>query len=98
MFKIILATFIILILTVPASAQRGGWGHGGWHRDRWHGGGGFAGGVVGGIIGGVIGGMMAPRAPEPVYDPVQECMRRFRSYNPETGYYRSYDGAFRPCP
>jgi hypothetical protein len=31
-------------------------------------------------------------------DAVEYCMRRFRSYNPETGYYIGFDGQPHPCP
>ncbi len=31
-------------------------------------------------------------------DSVEYCMSRFRSYNPSTGLYRTYDGRLRPCP
>jgi uncharacterized protein YcfJ len=31
-------------------------------------------------------------------DDVEYCMSRYRSYNPRTGLYRTYDGRLRPCP
>jgi uncharacterized protein YcfJ len=31
-------------------------------------------------------------------DEVEYCLSRFRSYNPDTGLYRTYDGRLRPCP
>jgi hypothetical protein len=82
----------------PAMAQ---WrGHGGYR-----GGGGFGGAVLGGVIGGVIGSAMTrPRyqpqyQPEPVYqDPMDYCIQRFRSFNPETGFYLGFDGIYRRCP
>lgn len=92
MFLYSLVALIVLVST--AEAQR--WGH---YRG---GGGDFVGGVVGGVIGGVIGGAIANRPRDygyvREYDPVAECARRFRSYNPETGFYRGYDGYLRRCP
>lgn len=35
---------------------------------------------------------------EPVDDDVAYCMRRFRSYDPNTGTYMGFDGIRRPCP
>jgi uncharacterized protein YcfJ len=31
-------------------------------------------------------------------DDVEYCLSRFRSYNPDTGYYRTYSGELRRCP
>jgi uncharacterized protein YcfJ len=31
-------------------------------------------------------------------DDVEYCLSRFRSYNPETGMYRTYSGQYRSCP
>lgn len=72
---------------------------------------GIAAGVIGGLIGGAL---MNPgpvyAAPQPVYEAppvyvrpsgggsVEYCMRRYRSYNPDTGTYVGYDGIERPCP
>lgn len=40
-----------------------------------------------------------PPAAGPGYDPdVEYCIRRFRSYNPETGYYKGFDGRYHRCP
>lgn len=79
------------------------------HADQFWGG--FAGGALGGVAGNVISNyMMRPQAPPvqyapaPQYAPVQQidpvayCMQRFRSYNPETGLFRGYDGQYRRCP
>lgn len=71
------------------------------------GGSGVAAGVLGGMI---LGGMLAgPRyygyAPGPYYGPgyyrgdaVAYCMRRFKSYDPNSGTYLGYDGYRHPCP
>ncbi len=96
MIRILLAATIIVISVLPASAQR-------WERDRYrhHDRGDDVGRVLGGIIGGVIIGATRPRyyEPPPVYtDPVAYCIQRFRSYDPETGYYLGYDGQYRRCP
>jgi hypothetical protein len=37
-------------------------------------------------------------APPVVGDPVAYCMRRFRSYDPESRTYVGYDGLRHPCP
>jgi uncharacterized protein YcfJ len=31
-------------------------------------------------------------------DAVEYCLSRYRSYNPDTGYYRTYAGTYRRCP
>jgi hypothetical protein len=88
----------------------GGW-HGQWHGGGtgFPQGGALLGGA---ILGGVLGGLLAPNpvyvAPPvyvqpPVYaqppiDPVAYCAARFRSYNPATGLYLGFDGAYHPCP
>jgi hypothetical protein len=81
----------------PAHAQRGrGRGGGrGW-------GGGGAGAAIGlgigaAIIGGAIAAQEAERAAA-VDNAVAYCMRRFRSYDPESGTYVGKDGLRRPCP
>ncbi len=97
MIRILLVASIIVASMLPAGAQR--WDRrGGWeHHDR----GDDVGRLLGGIIGGVIVGATRPRyyEPPPVYvDPVAYCIERFRSYNPETGYYLGFDGQYRRCP
>ena len=85
----------------PAYAQRGrgrGWGGG---RGRGWGGGG-AGAAIGlgvgaAIIGGAIAAQEAERAAA-ADNAVAYCMRRFRSYDPESGTYVGKDGLRRPCP
>jgi BA14K-like protein len=88
---------------------RGGW-HGGGH---WHGGGwGYFGG--GFAAGAILGGMLAAPYyyPGPYYygppayyyedgppdGAIDYCMRRFRSYDPNTGTYLGNDGRRHPCP
>ena len=86
----------------------GGW-HGGW-RGGWGGGWGYYGG--GFAAGAILGGMLAAPYyyPAPYYgDPgyygygppdgaVDYCMRRFRSYDPNSGTYLGNDGRRHPCP
>lgn len=31
-------------------------------------------------------------------DDIEYCLSRYRSYNPDTGYYRTYSGQLRACP
>jgi ABC-type cobalamin transport system permease subunit len=50
-------------------------------------------GVGAAIVGGAIAADQAARS-----DAVEYCMRRFRSYNPETGTYIGFDGQPHPCP
>jgi ABC-type cobalamin transport system permease subunit len=50
-------------------------------------------GVGAAIVGGAIAADQARRS-----DAVEYCMRRFRSYNPETGTYIGFDGQPHPCP
>ena len=52
-----------------------------------------------GILG-AIAAQNAARARGPVVsdDAVEYCMRRFRSYNPNTGLYRGFDGYMHRCP
>lgn len=67
---------------------------------------GIAAGVLGAVIGSAIMSQQpAYAAPAPVYGApvygdgsVDYCMRRYRSYNPNTGTYVGYDGIERPCP
>ncbi len=97
-----LVAVIVIASTVAADAQ-------GRHRGHWRGGhhGFDAGGFIGGVIGGAIGGALSrPQYYPPqgyhstsIYsDAVTYCIRRFRSYNPETGIYMGYDGVPRRCP
>lgn len=75
---------------------------------------GIAAGILGGIAAGALMNRPAYAAPEPVYEPapaygapvyrapggggVEYCMRRYRSYNPNTGTYIGLDGMERACP
>ena len=86
---------------------RGGWNRGGWHQGGgWNRGNDVGGAIIGGLIGGVIGGVFQPRPyypqqqpyfQQPV-DPYVYCSQRFRSWNPETGFYLGFDGAYHRCP
>ena len=80
---------------------RGGARRGGVRRGGRRGGGIGSGGAAAiGIIG-AIGTMMAidaARQQTEASDAIAYCMRRFRSYNPETGYYLGFDGRYHRCP
>jgi hypothetical protein len=81
----------------PAYAQRG---RGGGRGRGWGGGGAGAAiglGVGAAIIGGAIAAQEAERAAA-ADNAVAYCMRRFRSYDPESGTYVGKDGMRRPCP
>lgn len=54
-------------------------------------------GVGAAILGGMIAADAANRAAGEEAA-VQNCMRRFRSYNPETREYIGRDGQYHPCP
>jgi hypothetical protein len=69
---------------------------------------GIAAGVVGGLI---IGDAIANSRREREYydderrrrveyddDEIEYCMRRFKSYDPDSGTYMGYDGVRHPCP
>ncbi len=56
-----------------------------------------AGGAVGAVIGGAIAAQEAERAAA-AQNAADYCMRRFRSYDPESGTYVGRDGLRRPCP
>jgi len=80
-----------------AVAQRGrGRGRGGG-RGRGNVGAAIGAGVAIGVIGGMIAADQARRYGTRG-DAVEYCMQRFRSYNPETGTYRGFDGLDHPCP
>jgi len=85
--------------TSAAMAQRGrGRGRGGWGRGRGRGRGGSVGaGIAAGLAIGVIGGAIAADQARR-QDAVEYCMRRFRTYNPNTGTYIASGGIERPCP
>ena len=81
------------------------------YRTRKHRGIGVGGAAALGLGLGVLGAIAAQNAararggvvveevgPPVTEDAIDYCIRRFRSYNPETGLYRGYDGRLRPCP
>lgn len=91
--------------TTPAYAQRGrgrgggrGWGGG---RGRGWGGPGVGAAIGLGVGAAVIGGAIAAQEAEraaAAQNAADYCMRRFRSYDPESGTYVGRDGLRRPCP
>ena len=87
--------------TTPAYAQRGrGRGLGGGRGRGWGGPGVGAAiglGVGAAVIGGAIAAQEAERAAA-AQNAADYCMRRFRSYDPESGTYVGRDGLRRPCP
>ena len=101
-FGMIATTGLVITAgTTPAYAQRGrgrGWGGG---RGRGWGGSG-AGAAIGlGIGAAMIGGAIAAQEAErnaAAQSAMDYCMRRFRSYDPESGTYVGRDGMRRPCP
>jgi len=97
----VLATGVLLVLYAfgmiatagipPAFAQRGrgrGWGRGG----------GDIGAAVGiGIGAAIVGGAIAAQQAQQ-QDAIGYCMRRYRSFDPESMTYLGRDGLRRPCP
>jgi hypothetical protein len=64
---------------------------------------GIAGFAAGAIPGGLAAQPHYDYAPGYAYAPpprggVAYCERHFRTYNPDTGLYRDYDGRYHPCP
>ena len=92
--------------STAAYAQRGrggGGGRGGGFRGGGRGrGDGGAGAAIGlGIAGAIIGGAIIASQAEQARaaeNAAAYCMRKYRSYNPETGTYIGRDGLERPCP
>jgi hypothetical protein len=100
--------------TVTAAEAHGhrGWGHhhhGGWW--GWGPGGGFLTGLGLGALGGYLVGsnppvqavedepMPAPvTAPQMGRDPGSLCAAKYKSYNPQTGLFKSTDGTQKICP
>lgn len=73
-------------------------GRGGFRGGRRGGrGGGVGAGVAAGVAVGIIGGMIAAGAAQH-QQAVEYCMRRYRSYDPESGTYLGFDGLRHPCP
>ena len=78
-----------------AQAQRGR----GRGRGRGWGGGDVGAGIALGIGAAVIGGAIAASAAEQQRrDAIGYCMRRFRSYDPQSMTYLGNDGYRHPCP
>jgi hypothetical protein len=85
-------------------AWHGGWRHG-WRGHRgwgwgWGAGAGFA---AGALVGSALAAPYYYGGPgyyayEPGGGSVAYCMRRFRSYDPQSGTYLGYDGERHPCP
>jgi hypothetical protein len=92
--------------STAAYAQRGrggGGGRGGGFRGGGRGrGDGGAGAAIGlGIAGAIIGGAIIASQAEQARaaeNAAGYCMRKYRSYNPETGTYIGRDGLERRCP
>jgi len=100
MRTVVLATMMVVLLTTAADAGRRGWDRG---RDRgWDRGGEVIGEVIGGVLGVIIESQRPryyPPPRRPIYsDAIEYCIQQFRSYDPETGFYRGYDGRLRRCP
>ncbi len=79
-----------------AQAQRGrGRGDG---RGRGYGGDNIGAGVALGIGAAVIGGAIIAGEAQRQQDAIGYCMRRYRSYDPQSMTYMGTDGYRRPCP
>ena len=89
-------TSVVMTAGMSTAVAQRGRGRGGG-RGRGNVGAAIGAGVAIGVIGGMIAADQARR--QGAYgDAVEYCMRRFRSYNPETGTYRGFDGLDHPCP
>ena len=103
--RFIAAAAIVVALINPAQAQHWGRNDGGGFL------GGLIGGAVGGVVGGML--RPPPYYPPPVYyppppptyqpyayppDQVAWCMQRYRSYNPQTGFFVGFDNQLHRCP
>ena len=94
-FNTVAMTGVVVTTSASPAMARGRGGRGGGGRGRGRGVGAAIGaGVAIGIIGGAIAADQAARR----QNAVEYCMRRFRSYNPETGTYIGRDGYEHPCP
>lgn len=96
-----------VVTAQPAAARP--WHHH-WHHGFWPGA--VAAGIVGGAIAAATSPFRGPDyygydeypaygyGPPPAAAPsgVGYCEAHYRSYNPETGTYLGYDGAYHPCP
>lgn len=78
----------------PAHAQRGR----GRGRGRGWGGPGVGAAIGLGVGAAIIGGAIAASEAQRQSDAVAYCMRRFRSYDPESMTYGGRDGLRHPCP
>lgn len=74
-------------------SRRGGHYRGGYHRGGGDGGAVAAGAIMGLAIGAMIAGQAAQHNRA-----VGWCMRRYRSYNPNTGTWVDYHGRVHYCP
>lgn len=93
-FSTIGMTSVVMTTGVSSAMARGRGGRGGGRgRGRGNVGAAIGAGVAIGIIGGAIAADQARRQ-----NAVEYCMRRFRSYNPNTGTYIGRDGYEHPCP
>jgi hypothetical protein len=100
-FGLIATTSLAMTAGSTAAYAQRGRGRGGGGRGRgggWGGGGAAVGlGIAGAIIGGAIIASQAEQA-RAAENAAGYCMRKYRSYNPETGTYIGRDGMERPCP
>ena len=67
-------------------------------RGRGRGRGNYGAAIGAGVAVGVIGGMIAADQARRYNSAIEYCMRRFRSYDPETQTYIGLDGRPRQCP
>lgn len=88
---------------LPARVQLAQYHHHHHHHHHHHG---FFPGAALGVLGGIIAAQPRYYEPAPVYaapppgydEDEAYCMRRFKSYDPESGTYLGFDGYRHPCP
>lgn len=111
MFKTIAATGLAVALTMgvalstASTAQAGGW----HHQNGWAAAGGF---VAGALVGSALSQPRYYVEPAPHYVPAPAyygrpdpwtpawysyCSSKYRSFNPDTGYFVTYSGKYRFC-
>jgi hypothetical protein len=85
------STGVVMTTGITSAVAQRGRGRG---RGR-----GWIGPAIGlGVGAAIVGGAIAAEEARRREGAVEYCMRRFRSYNPETGTYIGRDGFEHPCP
>jgi len=86
-------TSVVMTTGMSTAVAQRGRGRGGY-RGR----GNYGAAIGAGVAVGVIGGMIAADQARRYNSAIEYCMRRFRSYDPETQTYIGLDGRPRQCP